>query len=138
DKDRGRLVGREHAVLAEIDGIDILALGDDREHHIDVGEVGQLVDDLAADFGEWFGFGFGAIPDRDVIAGLEEPLGHRIAHAAHADPSDPLRVRCHYNSSCDADVGVLLARPNAQPQCGLLACAIALYRLLASYKRRWA
>ncbi len=96
DEHAGRLaVAAQHAVLAEIDLLDVLALGDDREHHVHAGEVGRLVDDLAARLGERLGLGAGAIPDRDVVAGLQQPLGHRVAHAAHADPADPLRVLCH-------------------------------------------
>ena len=58
-------------------------------------EVEQLVDHLAADLGQRFGLGAGAVPDRDVVAGLEQALGHGVAHAAHADPADPLLVLCH-------------------------------------------
>jgi hypothetical protein len=36
------------------------------------------------------------------VAGLEQALGHGIAHAAHADPTDPLLALCHCNSPCSA------------------------------------
>ena len=85
----------DDAVLAEIDLLEVLAGRHDREQHVDAGEVGELVDDLAALGGERLGLGAGAVPDRDVVAGLEQPLGHRIAHAAHADPADLLVVLRH-------------------------------------------
>src|ERR1700735_5319410 len=56
---------------------------------------------LAADLGERLGFGAGAIPDRDVMAGLDEPFRHGKAHAAHADPADFLGVfRGHAKLLC--------------------------------------
>ena len=36
--------------------------------------------------------GAGAIPDRDVVARLEQAFSHGKAHAAHADPADLQRV----------------------------------------------
>src|SRR5205823_2500492 len=38
-----------------------------------------------------------AVPDRDIVAGLEEALGHGETHAAHADPADLLVMLCHSN-----------------------------------------
>src|SRR5580693_5346786 len=60
-----------------------------------------MIDHLAADLGQRLGLGAGPIPDRDVMARLDEPLGHRETHAAHADPADFLRVfRGHVLNSC--------------------------------------
>ena len=69
----------EHAVLAEIDFLEILAGRDDGEQHIDAGEIGQLVDDLAALGRQRLGLGARAVPDRDVVAGLQQPFGHRTS-----------------------------------------------------------
>jgi len=44
-----------HAVLTEIDLFEVLPGGDDREHHVAVREVGELVDNLAAGLGERLG-----------------------------------------------------------------------------------
>ena len=78
---------------------------------------------LPPDLASGSAFELGAVPDRDVVAGLQEPLGHRIAHAAHADPSDPLRVLRHnqlpLSEPCTAIV--LLARPRAGRQCAQIA-----------------
>ena len=70
-----------------------------REQHIDAGQVGQLVDHLAADLGQRLGLGLGPVPDRDVVAGLQQPFGHCVAHAAHADPADGLLSGRHFRSS---------------------------------------
>jgi len=35
------------------------------------------------------------IPDRHVVAGIEQALRHRITHPADADPTDLLLVLCH-------------------------------------------
>src|SRR5262249_47560642 len=65
---------------------------DDREQHVDVGEIGRLPDDASARAGERLGLGAGAIPDRDRKARLEQALRHGKAHAADADPADLARV----------------------------------------------
>ena len=61
-------------------------------------DLEEVVDHLAADLGERLGLGAGAVPDGDVIASLEQALGHGKAHAAHADPSDLRFGLCHCNS----------------------------------------
>jgi hypothetical protein len=96
------------AVLAVQHVLDVLAGGDDGEQHVDVFEIGQVIDHLAADFCERFGLGARAIPDRDIMARLEKALGHGKAHAAHADPADFLRVlRRHAKLLC---CGAVLAQ----------------------------
>src|SRR5262249_1740269 len=116
--DRGRLLDRDgravdedfrqlaamagDAVLAEIDLVQILAGRDDGEQHVHVLELDEIVDHLAADLGQRLGLGAGAVPDGEVITGLEQALGHGITHAAHADPTDLLLVRCHSNSPCSS------------------------------------
>src|SRR6185503_6200692 len=87
------------AVLAEIDLVQILAGGDDGEQHVHVLEVEKVVDHLAPDLGQRFGLRAGAVPDRDVVARLEQAFGHGVAHAAHADPADPGLVLCHCDFS---------------------------------------
>src|SRR5258707_10817382 len=62
----------DDAVLAEIDLLEVLAGRDDREQHVDAGEIGELVDDLAALRGQRLGLGAGPVPDRDVVAALEQ------------------------------------------------------------------
>src|SRR6185312_14076451 len=89
------LAAREHAILAEIDLLQVLAFRDDRKHHIACGEFGKLVGDLAAVRRERFRLGPRAIPDRHVMTGLEQSLGHRRAHAPRADPADLLRILRH-------------------------------------------
>ena len=103
DHDRRQLAAlAAHAVLAVEHVLHVLAGVDDREQHVDVFEIGQMVDDLAADLGERLGLGARAIPDRNVMAGLDQPLGHGQAHAAHADPADLLRVlRGHAELLCE-------------------------------------
>src|SRR6202043_3257037 len=88
DEDRRYLVGDADPVRTEIDLFQILAGRNDRKQHVDIGEIARLVDDLAAGLGKRFGLRAGAIPDRNVVAGLKQPLGHRKAHAAHSDPDD--------------------------------------------------
>ncbi len=51
-----------------------------------------MIDQLAADLGQRLGLGARAVPDGDVVAGLDEPLGHGNPHAAGADPTDFLFV----------------------------------------------
>src|SRR5579883_1195439 len=51
-----------------------------------------MVDDFAAGLGQRFGLGARAIPYRDVVAGLDQTLGHGKAHATHADPPDLLLI----------------------------------------------
>jgi len=58
-----------------------------------VGEFARLVDDAPADLRQRFSLGAGPVPDRNGVAGLEQALGHRIAHASHADPAEC--VLCH-------------------------------------------
>src|SRR6202012_634755 len=59
-----------------------------------------------ADLFQRFGLGPGAIPDRDVMARFDQPLRHREAHAAHADPADFLCVlRGHWVLLCQAFPG---------------------------------
>ena len=48
----------------------------------------SVLDDLRAVLRERLGLGARAVPDRDVAAALGEALGHRVAHAAGADPAD--------------------------------------------------
>ena len=55
----------------------------------------ELVDDLAAFGRERLGLGARAIPDRHVVAGLEQALRHGRSHAAGADPADLLRILRH-------------------------------------------
>jgi hypothetical protein len=81
-----------HAVLAVQHLLHVGAGGDDRKQHVDGLQIGEMIDHLAAQLLERFGLGAGAVPDRDVMAGLDEPLGHRETHAAHADPADLLCV----------------------------------------------
>src|SRR5439155_9034506 len=86
----------------KIDLLEVLAGRHDREQHIDAGEVGKLVGHLAAFGGQRLGLRPGPVPDRDVIAGLQQALRHGGAHAAHADPADLLLVLRH--------TGLLLTR----------------------------
>ena len=86
-----RLLGAaQQAVLAENDLLDVLAGGDDGEHHVATGELDRLVDDLGALGGQRLGLGAGAVPDRHIVAGLEQAFRHRRAHAADPDPADLL------------------------------------------------
>jgi hypothetical protein len=56
-----------------------------------------MIDHFAADLLERFGLGPRAIPDLDIVARLEKPLGHGKTHAAHANPADLQRIfRGHY------------------------------------------
>ena len=41
----------DDAVLAEIDLFEVFAFRDDGEQHVDAGEIGELVDDFAAELG---------------------------------------------------------------------------------------
>src|SRR5262249_554544 len=86
------------AVLAEIDLLQILSGRDDGEQHVHVLELDEIVDHLAADLGQRLGLGAGAVPDGNVLAGLEQALGHGITPTPHRDPTDLLLVRCHSNS----------------------------------------
>ena len=92
---RHRAALRRDAVLAEQDLVEVLAGRHDGKQDVDAFEVRQVVDDLAALGRERLGLGARAVPDRDVVAGLEQALGHRKAHAAHADPADFLCVVRH-------------------------------------------
>src|SRR5262249_2828466 len=94
------------AVLAEIDLIQVLARRDDGEQHVDILELDEIVDHLAADLRQRLGLGAGAVPDGEVATGLEQALGHGIAHPAHADPTDLLFVRCHSNSPCSTSSSI--------------------------------
>src|SRR5216684_4153380 len=72
----------------------------------------NLIDDLAAYFRERLGLGARAVPDRNVVAGLQQPLGHREAHAAHADPTDLLRVLRHNELLAHANLQQFAPRRN--------------------------
>ena len=94
-----RLLGAaEQAIFAEDDLFDVLAGGDDREHHVATGEIDRLVDDLAAFGGQRLGLGAGAVPDRHIMAGLKQALGHRRAHAADPDPADLWCILRHHET----------------------------------------
>ena len=41
----------------------------------------------------------------DLVAGLQQPLGHRVAHAADADPAEPVTVRLHPDAVLPAGRG---------------------------------
>src|SRR5262249_10657968 len=88
-----------NAVLAEIDLVEVLSGRHDGEEDIDLLELEQVGRDVGAGFGERLGFRARAVPDRDVIASREQALGHGMAHASHADPTD-FFLRCHHNSPC--------------------------------------
>ena len=79
-----------NAVFPVQDLLHVLAGRDDGEQHVDVFQIGQVVDHFAADLVQRFGFGAGAVPDGHVIASLDQPLGHGNAHAAGADPANLL------------------------------------------------
>ena len=132
DDDRRHLAAlAADAVLAVEHLLHVLAGGDDREQHIDVLEIGQMIDHLAADLFKRLGLGARAVPDRNVMAGLDEPLGHRKTHPAHADPADLLRVlRGHARTPLSkCAVGVVLAQGAAAatpaPKRGLSSGAAA-------------
>src|SRR3954451_4246348 len=93
DEQSTRIFGRgpsvsEEAVLAEIDLFEILASRDHREHDLLAGKLVRVIDDPSALFAQRLGLGTGSVPDRDRMACLEQALGHRIAHASHADPAE--------------------------------------------------
>src|SRR5262249_4377338 len=76
-------------------------VGNDRKQPIDCFQIRRAIDDFTADLRKRFRFGAGAIPDRYIMAGFDEPLGHRESHAADADPADLLRVvRRHCQLLC--------------------------------------
>ena len=90
-----------HAVLAVQHLLHALAGIEDREQHVDVLEFEQVIDHLAADLLQRLGLGARTVPDGDVVAGLDQPLGHGKAHAARADPADLLRIlRRHGKLPC--------------------------------------
>ena len=78
----------DEAVGAEIDLFEILAGRHHREHDVLAGKFARLIDDPPALLGQRLGLGAGPVPDRHGIAGLQQTLGHRIAHASHADPAE--------------------------------------------------
>src|SRR5262249_33853381 len=88
------------AVLAETNLVEILARRDDREQHVDVFELEEIVDHLAPELRQRLGLGAGAVPDGEIVAGLEQALGHGQSHATCSDPDDLLLILLHPNSPC--------------------------------------
>jgi len=51
---------------------------------------------FAPDAASGFGFRVRAVPHRDVASRLREALGHRVSHAADADPAELVFLHvCH-------------------------------------------
>src|SRR5262249_39487877 len=116
------------------------------EQHVHVLELDEVVDHLAANLGQRLGLGAGAVPDGEVVTGLEQALGHGINHAAHADPTDLLLVRCHSNSPCSSPGRIwrcpsirrkrLSSGPNIVFSLGLMLGSIAVMLAAVSRMRR--
>jgi hypothetical protein len=112
DDDRGQLAALAgDAVLPVEHFLDVFAGRDDREQNVDVLEFKQVVHHRAAELGERLGLGPGAVPDRHVVAGLDQPLRHGQSHAARPDPTDLLFLTFTVRRHCK-----LLARLWISPE----------------------
>jgi hypothetical protein len=117
DHDRRHLAAlAADAVLAVQHLLHVLAGGDDGEQHVDVLSSDEMIDQLAADLLQRLGFGARAVPDGDVVAGLDQPLGHGNPHAAGADPADLLFVLCR-SWPCQAPVSGVQAYHRTRKAC---------------------
>src|SRR5665213_221644 len=86
---RARTAGfGEQSVAAETDLLEILAGRYHREHDVLAGQFARVIDDASAILRQWLGLGASPVPDHHLMASLHQPLGHRIAHASHADPAE--------------------------------------------------
>src|SRR5260370_330216 len=57
---------------------------------------------LPAQLRQRLGLGAGGVRDCEIVAGLEQALGHGQSHAAHPYPADLLFVCRHFNSPSSA------------------------------------
>src|SRR5262245_59926756 len=98
------------AVLAEINEVELLARRHDREQHVDVLELEEIVDHLAAEIRQRLGLGAGAVPDGEIVASFEKALGHGQSHAACTDPADLLLILRHRHSPSFVNCAVCSTR----------------------------
>jgi len=96
---------RQQPARAGDDFRDVLPCGDHHEHDVARREVADVLRDLRADLRERLGLGARAVPHGEVRSALGQPLGHRVTHAAHADPADaPGVVRIRHRRPVDQDL----------------------------------
>ena len=80
---------------------------------------------LGADLGERIGLRRGPVPDRELVAGLDQAGGHGFAHAAEPDPADVVRRFAHYDETSEAPFAFLVA-PQFGRGCTLLSMSLRL------------
>src|SRR6185437_996262 len=61
--------------------------------------IADLSHHLGTDLGQRIGLRRGPVPDRQLVAGLDQAGGHGLAHAAEPDPADFVRRFAHYDET---------------------------------------
>ena len=74
------------AAITECDRFNRGIVGDHGNHHVTaLGNSGDRIDDCSAGVAKVLRLCRRSVVDRQVVAGIEQPAGHALAHAAQSD-----------------------------------------------------